>query len=295
MNEFKNYHPAVGLAYFAAVIGLAMVLMHPVCLLISLVCAFIWSVMLDGKRRIGSRAAFLTALILLAALVNPAFSHEGVTVLAYLPSGNPLTLESVYYGLAAGMMLSAVITWFTCFNRVMTSDKILYLFGRVIPASSLVLSMVFRFVPRFRAKLAEMELAQKGIGQGASQGSVIKRAKKGLTLVSMLTTNALENSVETADSMKSRGYGLPGRSAFSLYTFRRRDRTVLVCLAVLFVYVAAGSAAGGVYFRYFPSVKAAPLTLFTVSLLAAYLLLCAMPIAVQLWEVRRWKAIKSNI
>ena len=40
---------------------------------------------------------------LLAAVVNPAFVHQGVTILTYLPSGNPLTLESILYGLAAAL------------------------------------------------------------------------------------------------------------------------------------------------------------------------------------------------
>ena len=78
---------------------------------------------------------------LLAALVNPAFNHEGATILTYLPSGNPLTLESMLYGVAAAVMLASVVLWFSSYNEVMTSDKFVYLFGRVIPALSLVLSM----------------------------------------------------------------------------------------------------------------------------------------------------------
>ena len=37
----------------------------------------------------------LLPMLLLAAVVNPAFNHEGATLLTYLPSGNPLTLESM--------------------------------------------------------------------------------------------------------------------------------------------------------------------------------------------------------
>ena len=51
------------------------------------------------------------------------------------------------YGLASAALLSATLLWFTCYNTVMTSDKFIYLFGRVIPALSLVLSMTMRFVP----------------------------------------------------------------------------------------------------------------------------------------------------
>ncbi len=44
--------------------------------------------------------------------MNLAFNHEGATILAYLPSGNPLTLESIAYGFAAAAMLAAVVLWF---------------------------------------------------------------------------------------------------------------------------------------------------------------------------------------
>ena len=39
-------------------------------------------------------------------------------------------------------MLAAVALWFSCLSAVMTSDKFIYLFGRVIPALSLLLSMI---------------------------------------------------------------------------------------------------------------------------------------------------------
>lgn len=73
--------------------------------------------------------------------MNLAFNHQGATILAYLPSGNPLTLESIAYGFAAAAMLAAVVLWFSCWNTVMTSDKLMHLFGRVVPALSLLLSM----------------------------------------------------------------------------------------------------------------------------------------------------------
>ena len=75
-----------------------------------------------------------TACTAWATPANLAFNHEGATILAYLPSGNPLTLESIVYGLSAAVMMASVILWFSCYNAVMTSDKFAYLFGRVIPA-----------------------------------------------------------------------------------------------------------------------------------------------------------------
>ena len=66
---------------------------------------------------------------LLAAAANPLFSHAGATMLFYLKDGNPVTLESIVYGLASGLMLAGVISWFSVFHEVMTSDKFMFLFG----------------------------------------------------------------------------------------------------------------------------------------------------------------------
>ena len=123
-----------------------MFLMHPVSLAISLASALVYAVYLNGRRAVRFSLLYMLPMMVVAALVNPAFNHEGATILTYLPSGNPLTLESILYGAAAAAMLAAVVTWFSCYTAVMTSDKFVYLFGRVIPALSLVLSMTLRFV-----------------------------------------------------------------------------------------------------------------------------------------------------
>ena len=68
-----------------------MFFMHPVCLGISLVSALIYAVYLGGRRAVRFQLCGLLPMLLLAAVVNPAFNHEGATLLTYLPSGNPLT------------------------------------------------------------------------------------------------------------------------------------------------------------------------------------------------------------
>ena len=94
-DTFSDCHPAVNFAYFALVLAFSMTLMHPVCLLISLTGACCCLARLHGLRELGHSARWLVPMALLAALVNPAFVHQGVTILTYLPSGNPLTLESI--------------------------------------------------------------------------------------------------------------------------------------------------------------------------------------------------------
>ena len=256
MNEFKTYHPIVNFVYFVFVIGFSCVFMHPVSLMISLLSGFTYSVMLKGRKALKTNLIYMIPTLIFASLINPAFNHEGVTIIEYLPSGNPLTLESVVYGLAAAMMIVSVICWFSCYTEIMTSDKFIYLFGRIIPSLSLIISMTLRFVPRFSAQLKVVANAQRCMGRDVSNGSIIKRAKHGLSILSIMTTWALENAIDTADSMKSRGYGHPGRTAFSIFNFDKRDRKAFLYIMVFGIYTLIGSLSGGMYFRYFPSIRA---------------------------------------
>lgn len=206
-DVFGSCHPAVNFLYFVLVIAFSMCLTHPVCLLLSVCGAVIYHAVLLGSRSLRKSAVWMVPMAVLAAVINPAFTHQGVTILAYLPSGNPLTLESMLYGLASAALLSATLLWFTCYNAVMTSDKFIYLFGRVIPALSLVLSMTMRFVPRFRTQLHTVAQAQKYMGRDTENGSLLRRTKNAMKVFSIMVTWSLESAIETADSMKSRGYG----------------------------------------------------------------------------------------
>ncbi len=295
MNEFKTYHPIVNFTYFTFVLLFSMFFMHPVCLGISLACSFTYSVLLNGRRAVRFNFLYMLPLLIISALINPAFNHEGMTVLAYLPSGNPLTLESIAYGLAAATMIVTVICWFSCYNTIMTSDKFIYLFGKMIPSLSLILSMSLRFVPRFKAQARVISDAQRCVGRDISSGSLLQRTKHGITILSILVTWALENAIETADSMKSRGYGLPGRTAFSLFIFDKRDQKALACILLLGLYIIAGYFSGSIYFDYFPSMKGATASFFSISLYAAYFILCMIPVIIELWEAQKWKALKSKI
>ena len=294
-DTFSSFHPVINFLYFALVLVFSMCFMHPVCLCISLISALVYDIYLKGRKAVSFSLKFVLPMMILSAIVNPAFSHEGVTILTYLPTGNPLTMESIVYGLASAAMLGCVFLWFACYNEVMTSDKFVYLFGRIIPALSLVLSMTLRFIPKFKAHAKEVSNAQRCMGRDISNGSLISRLKTAITILSIMVTWSLENAIESADSMKSRGYGLPGRSAFSIYRFDERDKGMLIWLVFCGVYIISGWIAGGMYFRYYPSIKGTEMTAFPISFMLCYMALALTPVIVNIREDRVWKRIQSAI
>lgn len=290
-DTFSACHPLVNFVFFLLVLLLTMFWMHPVSLGISLASAVLYGSYLHGGRAVLRQMRYLLPLFLLTALLNPVFNHEGVTILCYLPNGNPLTLEAIVYGLAAAGMLVAVVTWFSCFNTVMTSDKFIYLFGRVIPALSLLLSMMFRLIPRLQEHMRQVWQTQKAAGPDGR----FRKLRGALTVFSATVTWAMENAIDTADSMKSRGYGLPGRTAFSIYRFTRRDGAVLVALLALGGYTALSAAMGKLHFQYYPMLSGARTGVYAVSVELCYAALCLLPLMLGIWEDYKWNSFASKI
>lgn len=292
-DTFCKTHPIVGLIYFAAVISFSMFIMNPVCLAISLLCSVINAVWLNGRKIVMFGLKIILPTALLVIIINPVVNHAGVTILGYLPWDNPLTLESIVYGIASAIMLSSVVFWFSSFNTVMTADKLVYLFGRIVPSLGLVLSMAFRFVPRFTEQFREVRAAQRMLGR--EKNGFIEKTKTAIRVISVMISHSLEGSIETADSMKARGYGLKGRTAYSLFRFHKSDAALLVfscvCTAALIILRIFGTAK----YRYFPSAKGELTGLFAVIFYTIYFMLMIMPFAVNLGEGIRWKRLQSAI
>ena len=294
-DSFSEYHPFNNFLYFVLVIGFSLALSHPLAQGVALVCAMTYIISIDGKKSVLFLLKYCLPMVLLTAFINPAFNHEGTTILLYFSNGNPLTLESVLYGFSAGAMLVTLLLWFASFNRVMTSDKFIYLFGKVIPALSLVLSMSLRFVPKFKSQMATVTEAQRSIGRDVSSGSLWSRTKTAILIFSIMITWALENAIETADSMKSRGYGLKGRTAFSIYRFDERDKYTLIWFGFCGMFLLSGTLLSAFGFRYFPNVRYASLDMTTIQFYCVYFALCITPVVLNLKEERKWKTLVSKM
>ena len=295
-DAFGSCHPAVSFAYFALVIGCGMFFMHPVCLGVSLLGSVSYYIRLRRLRG-GKAARFFLRLalpvMLLAAAVNTLFNHRGDTVLCLLPTGNKLTLESILYGAAAAVMLVSVLAWFGCYTEIMTSDKFMYLFGRVIPSLSLVLSMTLRFVPRFKERFEQVTEAR--ICMGKTARSPLGKLQNAVTCFLTVAAWSLENSIVTADSMKSRGYGLRGRTSFSVFVFTERDACLLAWLGLAALFLASGAVAGNLGWQYYPSFGGMFAEPLTIALEAVYFAVCFTPIAVDILEDRQWRSSRSKI
>lgn len=294
-DTFRDYHPFTNFLFFVYVLGFAMFTMQPVCIGISFVAAIMYSVMLRGMRKVLKGLFFSIGLALILIVMNPIFNHQGITILRYLPSGNPLTYESIMYGIATAMLMLCIIQWFICFHEVMSSDKIICLFGKILPSFSLLLSMTLRFIPRIKIQFKQVNKAQQGIHRGISDGSFLSRIKNGCRIFSIVVTWSMENAIDTADSMKSRGYGLKGRSSFTMVRFELRDVVFSACATLLVIYTLIGKINNGLAYRYFPSIKGNLFTPYTISIYIAYAILNLLPVCVRIYETLYFRYLRIQM
>lgn len=290
MRRFADHNPVAVAAYFLAAAGVCMFSMEPVILVLSLAGALLCQGVVGELRQ---WRAHLYTLLLFAgmAVINPFISHNGVTVL-FVMNHNPITLEALVYGVAAGGMIVAVLYWFRSFTAVMTSDKLLYIFGSLSPKLALMLSMALRYVPLFTQQASRVSQSQKALGL-YKEDNLIDRVKAGMRVFSVMVTWTLENGIITADSMSGRGYGTGRRTRFSIFRWTLDDVLLLVTsllLAGLSLYGLADRT-----FTYYPAITATPVTARALAGFISYGLLTLLPAIITGKEALKWHCLRSKI
>lgn len=293
MNKaFASYHPVVSFSFFVLILILSMLLMHPVLVGLSLISACLFSWFLNGLKGVRFNLRFGLPMFLLIALANPLLNHRGKTVLFFFRD-NPITLEATMYGLCFAASLIGIIVWFSCYNKVITSDKFLYIFAKVVPTIALLITMSIRMIYKLRVQLKMITAAQHVIGLDAGEGKLWRRIQRSMRTITILLSWSLEDGIETSDSMKARGYGLRNRSTFSLFIFSWRDGVMLGIITGLGVLCWAGYFAGYGVMRFYPSIAPLKLSSSAIGMYLCFFILALLPSLIEIREIVQWRSYKS--
>ena len=329
-DEFSRYHPVVNLIFYLLVLGTTMFQMSVGLVFISLFSAVVYYFML--KKTEGLKyCAVVVGIIIVSAIINPLFSHKGGTLLFYLFTGNPVTLESIIYGLISAIIIGAMLLWFSTFNQVMGVERILGAIGKVLPNVSLLITMIMRFIPQYTRHQRKVSMVNKVNKRNYGEkinllnrektekenviearkkqkkkndiearkkqkkkhgiDKIIDSIKEGSRTFSITTTWALENSIYTADSMKARGFGTGRRTNYSNYKFQKRDYLLMGWLVILWLVVVFSLEREKVYTYYYPFIQVKN----NVVVYLIYGLLCLTPVLINVKEEIRWLILKSRI
>jgi energy-coupling factor transport system permease protein len=293
----KKLHPAVAVAYIAAIILLSLLFSHPLYLLaliLSLGAVFVSSGL---TKEWLSYLRFSLPLMVLIVLINFLFVRAGTTVLLKGPfvpviGQIRLTLEALCYGVGMGVRLLVVISSFCLFTPGVHPDRVLRLLGRRWGKTMLALSISLRMFPLMAADYRRIKEVQSCRGVSFEAGSLWSRIKKHLPLMSVMLLSSLERAFQLAEALQARGYGMGKRTEYTKELWRPGDFLVLTSLILGTLGGVLLTLAGETAYRYYPRLQ--PIRVMDITAAGVLSLMLASP-AVLDWGWKKWPLLRSRI
>ncbi len=291
IRGFRSFHPFILLLYYIfAIIGI-MIYQHPMFLTVAALAILCINLMLDGGQELRKWRTMIVLMGFLSLILTPFFNQRGNHLLFYFFE-KQVFLEAVWQGVMIALTLVCILTIFITFNLVITPDKFIFLFSKILPQWALLIMLTMRFVPLLRKRLIEIGDIQSVKGLSVKSGSLRSRAENGMLLLQTLLTWSLEESIQTADSMTARGYGQGKRSKYQPFSMKKRDWTALGLLMLGGSFVLFGWWLGDGVLTLIPILEPVWLQGREWLYFLTFLMYIGFPIWTEGKEIVKWKYLR---
>ncbi|QKI82321.1 energy-coupling factor transporter transmembrane component T [Kroppenstedtia eburnea] len=278
---FRDLHPVVTFIYYAGVLLMLLLMFHPLFILSAGFLLLAVNLLYDGGKGLFQWRGVMGMTAGVILVVNPLTSQRGSHIL-WEGTSHRITWEAVLYGgMMAGIIL-CVLAAFVSYQQVIPSNKFLYLFSRLLPQWALLTVLALRFVPLLRGRLEEIAIVHRSREDEIPKRSLRERLRRSMKRLEVLLTWSLEEGLQTADSMKARGYGTGRRSSYSPYRWRPKDGAALLFLLIAGGACLYGWSRGLGVLTIYPVMGSLGLTDEGWALLGGYLSFLGFPVLVEL-------------
>jgi len=293
MNNYyiSKLHPFVSFIYFVGIFIFTASLRHPLFAAAGFFASLITLFVIKKKSAL-KNLYFALPMMVIITVLNMLLNRNGRTALFDFLD-NPITLESLVYGAVSAFMICSMLMWFSVFNEVFGSDKIFFLMGKRLPVIAILISMTMNLVPAITKTFKKISAANKLNGSDPSSGKIKTRIKTAASILSAVTTYTLENSVETAVSMKSKGFDdkkQKKRTSYSFYKYNLRSFMQTIFVVIIFAIFITFIAFGMTKFTYFPTFEVH----INYLVLILYSFFILIPAFVEILEIIKWRKLKSK-
>ena len=261
---FATCHPVVPAVYVAVTLALTMACMQPVLIGLSLLGALSFSCTVRGVAPTMGMLRWQIPVIILISLVNPLFSASGSTELLRIGT-HAVYAESLAYGASMGALFVASVTWFMGAAELLPFDRVMALLGNAAPTVTLMISMAMRLIPRFVRQGKTIDSVQR-VARSCAFASFAGQSPRAdrhldlrlrLRLSSVLMGWTMEDSLETADAMRARGWGAAARrTTYTRFRFGARDAWALVLIAAFALVAMLLGYVATTQFAFYPTMPA---------------------------------------
>lgn len=294
IHGFSTLHPRLCFAYFAVLLLSCMMFTHPVYSVLTLLSIVLLNLSLDGGRSLkkGIKGYLIMAMIIF--LLNPFFSSRGATILWYV-FDRPITLESIIYGALFALSLLNILLAFVAYNLVITPEKLLYLLTPIAPRTAFIITVTLRFVPLLTRRLKQIMTVQRVLGYLHPKASKKHLMREGMETLHTLISWSLEEALQTASSMRARGYGIGKRTSAISYKMDKRDVLVSWIMVVTGANIVIGGLFGVNRFQVYPRLQSLEWSPQLWLHAACYLVFIFIPIVMNGKEELLWRTIRSKM
>ena len=290
---FTKMHPLVLLIYILGMLIVTMSSLNPLLLSLSLISGIAVLVFLKGRKaKLVHIIFFSIPILIFMILIQPLFYHTGQTVLFYV-NESAVYKENYIYGGIVSLMLIAGVVWCMVLRELLDSEKIYYLFGKLSPTLGLFFTMILRFIPLMRERLEQIHEGEISMGRIGPNAGHIATIRNRLKEVSILVGWSLESSIETANSMESRGYGLKGRTSYNRFNFKGLDIGLIILESLALVYMIAVLVTKGFRVYYLPVIILNKWDIFNILGLIVFASFALLPI-IQEIIYKIWEAMNND-
>ena len=192
-----------------------------VLLMVGFISTLILYVVIMKKHSLIKQLLFILLVMLIAFLLNPLFNHRGMHILFYFME-NPVTLESLWAGARAALIMGETLLLFGVFQHSMTAEDWQEILGRLSPNIALLFSLILSLCPRLTRKFTQIRSLMR----------VNHQKDKTRKSLEMLVSFSMEDAINMSMSMKARGYGLKKRTLFRRRRLSNKDFLHLALLIV---------------------------------------------------------------
>lgn len=281
---FYRLKTATMLILLLAVSLVTMLRVHPVVSLLSMCSGALSLLLYGGRGELRALLRFCLPVGLLLILFNLVFNRNGVTVLFYIGDA-AVTLESVLYALFTAFAFCGAVLWFSFFCAFLDSDRVYRLFARFSKGLAVIFSLSLALVPKILEKYEEIKLQER------AETDKKHRFTQNILQLSALFSWVLEDSFETAVSMKARG---------ALLKEKRQTQKQKATVADILLWILCVACVAIMFFsppmlaEIYPKFRQEAYLQNSISYIPLFLLYFS-PVIFKIWEVTKWKFIARKI
>ncbi len=281
---FYRLKTATMLVLLLTVSLVTMLWVHPVVSLLSACSGALSLLLYGGRGELRALSRFCLPVGLLLILFNLAFNRNGVTVLFYIGDA-AVTLESILYALFTAFAFCGAVLWFSFFCAFLDSDRVYRLFARFSKGLAVIFSLSLALVPKILEKYEEIKLQER------AETDKKHRFTQNILQLSALFSWVLEDSFETAVSMKARG---------ALLKEKRQTQKQKATVADILLWILCVACVAIMFFsppmlaEIYPKFRQEAYLQNNISYIPLFLLYFS-PVIFKIWEVTKWKFIARKI